>query len=145
MKPDLSQAHQPRLRLVLVSAALALTLSACNGDRMAGFGGTTGATPPPVQGPSPPPFDLNGRWVLSSTAGGSCGMTFVGSPGVGEGTIRPEGGCPGNFFTSRKWTFEDGALIVRNHNSEPLGQLRPAGPARFAGDATNGQQVALSR
>ena len=72
-------------------------------------------------------------------------MTFAATPGSGEGTIRPEGGCPGNFFTSRKWTFEDGALIMRNHNSEPLGQLRPSGAAGFTGDATNGQQVSLSR
>jgi hypothetical protein len=72
-------------------------------------------------------------------------MTFAAAPGAGEGTIRPEGGCPGNFFTSRKWTYEDDALILRNHNSEALGQLRPSGPAGFTGDAANGQQVSLSR
>ena len=128
--------------------AAALALAGCGGDRMSGLDlGSTGATQAAAatRGPSPPPTDLNGRWMLSSAGGGTCRMTFAGSPGVGEGTIRPEGGCPGNFFTSRKWTFEDGALILRNHNSEPLGQLRPSGQAAFAGDATSGQQVSLSR
>ena len=144
--PHLQHPRWPRL--LALSAGLAL--AGCGGDRMAGLDlgwGSTGATPPPApaRGPSPPPTDLNGRWVLSSASGGSCRMTFAAAPGAGEGTIRPEGGCPGNFFTSRKWTFEDDALIVRNHNSEPLGQLRLSGASAFTGDAANGQQVSLSR
>ena len=58
--------------------------------------------------------------------------------GAGEGTIAPEGGCPGNFYTSRKWTFEQGALVIRDHNGQPLAQLALAGPGRFEGKATNG-------
>ena len=40
-----------------------------------------------------------------------------------QGTIAPEGGCPGNFFTSRKWTFEHGMLIIRDFKNQPLAQL----------------------
>jgi glutathione S-transferase len=50
-------------------------------------------------------------------------MNFAHAPGTGQGTIAPEGGCPGNFFTSRKWTFEHGALIIRDHKSEVLAEL----------------------
>ena len=31
------------------------------------------------------------------------------------GAIAPEGGCPGNFYTSRKWTIEQGSLVIRDH------------------------------
>ena len=72
-------------------------------------------------------------------------MTFGAAQSEGEGTIAPEGGCPGNFYTSRKWTFEQGSLVIRDHNGQPLGQLAQAAPGRFDGKATNGQQVLLSR
>ena len=72
-------------------------------------------------------------------------MTFGGTPDAGEGTIAPEGGCPANFFTSRKWTFEQGALVIRDHNGQPLGQLAQSAPGRFDGKAASGQQVLLSR
>ena len=62
-----------------------------------------------------------------------------------EGTIAPEGGCPGNFYTSRKWTFEQGALVIRDHNGQPLGQLGLGAPGRFDGKAANGQPVTLTR
>ncbi len=64
------------------------------------------AAPPPP--PSPPPIDLAGKWRLSAAGGGACQMTFGDAPGAAQGTIAPAGGCPGNFFTSRKWTFEHG-------------------------------------
>ena len=50
-------------------------------------------------------------------------MNFAHTPAAAQGTIAPEGGCPGNFFTSRKWTFEHGALIIRDHKSEVLAEL----------------------
>ena len=72
-------------------------------------------------------------------------MTF-GAAGRGavEGTIAPEGGCPGKFFTSRKWTFEQGSLVMRDHNGQPLAQLSGAG-GRFDGKATSGEPVTLTR
>ena len=71
-------------------------------------------------------------------------MTFGNAPGAVQGTIAPEGGCPGNFFTSRKWTFEHSALIIRDHKGEPLAQLSFS-DGRFAGQAANGGALALSR
>jgi hypothetical protein len=71
-------------------------------------------------------------------------MKFGNAPTAAQGTIAPEGGCPGNFFTSRKWTFEHGALIIRDHKGEPLAQLSFS-DGRFAGQATNGGALSLSR
>jgi hypothetical protein len=61
-----------------------------------------------------------------------------------EGTIAPEGGCPGKFFTSRKWSYDQGGLTMRDHTGLPLAQLTGAG-GRFDGTATGGEPVALSR
>jgi hypothetical protein len=110
-------------------------------------------TPPPVAAttaapaaPRPvPPVAMAGHWTLSSTSGGQCAMTFGGSTGSAEGTIAPAGGCPGNFFTSRKWTYEQDALVVRNHKGQPLARLAFAAPDRFTGPATSGATVTLSR
>ena len=98
-------------------------------------------TPPP---PPPPPTDLAGRWKLTAASGGACLMNFAGAAAAAQGPIAPEGGCPGNFFTSRKWTFERDALIIRNHKGEPLAQLSFAA-GHFEGRETNGAAVMLSR
>jgi hypothetical protein len=71
-------------------------------------------------------------------------MSFGNAPGAAQGTIAPEGGCPGNFFTSRKWTFEHSALIIRNHKSEVLAELSFAG-GRFEGHDVGGAALSLSR
>jgi hypothetical protein len=97
-------------------------------------------TPPP---PQPPPIQLAGRWRLAA-GGSACFMNFTQVAGTGQGTIAPEGGCPGNFFTSRKWTFEHGALIIRDHKSEVLAELSLAG-GRFEGHQTGGGALSLSR
>jgi hypothetical protein len=95
--------------------------------------------PPAPPPPTPPPIDLAGRWRLAA-ASGACLMM----PGATEGTIAPAGGCPGNFFTSRKWTFEHDRLIIRDHKSEALGELSFSA-GRFQGQATGGGPVALAR
>ena len=101
---------------------------------------TATVTAPASQAP-----EMNGRWVLSSTAGGVCAMNFS-TAGANDGTIRPEGGCPGKFFTSRKWTYEGTSLVIRNHNSEPLGQLSTVAPGRFEGQmAAGGTPISLVR
>ena len=64
---------------------------------------------------------------------------------AGGGTIAPEGGCPGNFFTSRKWSFEQGSLVIRDHLGTPLATLAHASPGRFEGKATGGLQMTLGR
>jgi hypothetical protein len=94
--------------------------------------------------PTPPPVNLAGRWMLVSPGRGQCNMTFGAAPNAAEGTIAPEGGCPGQFYTSRKWTFDTTGLTIRNHNSEPLAQLSAAG-GRFEGQATSGDAVTLTR
>jgi hypothetical protein len=99
--------------------------------------------PAPPPAPTPPPIDLAGRWRLTAAAGGACFMTLGGTPGAGQGTIAPEGGCPGNFFTSRKWTFEHDALIIRDHKSQPLAQLSFTG-GHFEGQDNNGGTLSLS-
>jgi hypothetical protein len=92
-----------------------------------------------------PPADLSGRWVLASPNAGYCNVTIRGGAGASEGDMAPEGGCPGDFFTSRKWTYEGDRLVIRNHRDEPLAQLALSGPGRLEGRATNGAAVSLSR
>jgi Protease inhibitor Inh len=139
---------------VAAGALLLAALSACaSTDR---FGGgqpdqTVAAAPappepPPPPPPSPPPVDLAGKWKLSVAGGGACVMTFGNNPAAAaEGTVAPAGGCPGNFFTSRKWTFEHDMLIIRDHKSEVLVELSFA-DGHFAGQAINGGgAITLSR
>ncbi len=105
----------------------------------------TVAAPPPTPSPlSPPPIDLAGRWRLTAAAGGACFMTLGATPGAAQGTIAPEGGCPSNFFTSRKWTFENDSLIIRSHKGEPLAQLSFTG-GHFEGKDNGGGMLSLSR
>jgi Protease inhibitor Inh len=101
------------------------------------------AAPPPPPPSQPPPVDVAGRWRLAA-ASGACLMTLGATPGTSEGTIAPAGGCPGNFFTSRKWTFEHDMLIIRDHKSETLAELSFAA-GRFQGQATGGGSVTLAR
>jgi hypothetical protein len=99
------------------------------------------ATPPP---PSPPPIDLAGRWKLSVAGGSACAVTLGDSAGASEGSIAPAGGCPGRFFTSRKWTFEHDRLIIRDHKGEVLVELSFA-DGHFQGQGTAGAAVTLTR
>ena len=124
-------------------------LAACSdSDRL---GVNSGAANSPQAGPAaapqavPPPTNLAGRWTLSSAGSGSCAMTFGANPDATEGAIAPGGGCPFNFFTSRKWTYTEAGLTIRDHTSQALAQLTPAGPNRFEGRTGSGQDVALSR
>jgi protease inhibitor Inh len=136
---------------VLFAIACASLLAACSGgDRMTLAGGSDSpqAANPAPAGPQPkqPPTNMAGRWTLSATGSTSCGMTFgATSPDATEGTIAPGAGCPFNFFTSRKWNYTEAGLILRDHTSQVLGQLTPAGPNRFEGRTNAGQDVALSR
>jgi hypothetical protein len=132
------------------AAVIALVaLAACSGGGLMGGAQPEPApvpqpAPAPPAPPPPPPVDLAGRWRLSAAAGGACFMALGDTPGAIQGTIAPEGGCPGSFYTSRKWTFEDGTLIIRNHKSEKLGQVSYTGD-RFNGQDTGGGAISLSR
>jgi hypothetical protein len=127
------------MRSAATIAFATLVLASCASEQA-----VTGA---PVSGTryGVPPEPMAGRWQLAAIGASQCAMTFNGTPGTGEGTIAPEGGCPGNFYTSRRWTFENGSLVMRDHNGKPLGELTLASPGRFDGKATSGQQLTLTR
>jgi hypothetical protein len=101
------------------------------------------SAPPPPPAPSPPPIDLGGRWHFTAAAGGGCFMTLGDAPGASQGTIAPEGGCPGSFFTSRKWTFEHDNLIIHDHKGQPLATLSYTG-GHFEGQDNSGGTITLS-
>ena len=113
---------------------LAVMLSACASN--------DGPTPPTPL----PQNDMSGRWILSAPSAPACGMEFQGVPGQFKGTINPEGGCPGNFFTSKRWTFMQDTLTltIADQNNQPLAQLA-LGDGRFTGKSTAGMPVTLSR
>jgi protease inhibitor Inh len=136
-----------RRGLAAKTAAALLAIAAlggCAGSRSEPPPEVATAPPPPPPLITPPPIDLTGRWRLTAGGSGGCFMNFGQTPGAAQGTIAPEGGCPGTFFTSRKWTFEHGALIIRDHKSEVLGELSFAG-GRFEGHQTGGGALSLSR
>jgi hypothetical protein len=133
---------------ILVCTAL---LAACSGgsDRFS-LDGSSSSSPPASAAPASsaavvPPLNLAGRWTLSSTGTGACAMTFGANPNATEGSIAPAGGCPFNFFTSRKWAYNETGLTIRDHNAQTLAQLAPAGPNRFEGKTSSGQDIVLSR
>jgi hypothetical protein len=138
-----------RIGLRFLALTTAVAAAGCSGGGLTGFslpGSDTGA-PQATARPAQPPVNMAGRWLLASPGRGQCNMTFrPASTGDAEGTIAPEGGCPGKFFTSRKWTFDSNGLSIRDHNNQPLAQLSSAaGGATFAGKATTGDPVTLTR
>lgn len=125
------------MRALAISLA-ALALAGCAGDQS-----VTGSVGGARLGAPPEP--MAGRWQLASGGSNPCVMNFGGTADTPEGTIAPEGGCPGNFYTSRKWTFESGSLVIRDHNGVPLGRLALASPGRFDGKTATGQPLTLAR
>ena len=130
---------------LMMAVLLPLMLANCSSDR-AGydpFAPKTAAEPPK---PAPPPVNMTGRWMLASPDGGLCGMNFTATTEGTSGKIAPEGGCPGKFFTSRQWEFDQGALVIYDHKEQQLARLASSQPpGRFEGNATSGLPVTLSR
>jgi hypothetical protein len=114
-----------------------ILLTACGESTMGRF--TTPATPTAQPVASQ---DMTGRWTFSAVSGASCAMNFT-SQGA-EGSIKPEGGCPGELYKSRQFIFDASGLVIRDHTAAPLAQLRSAGSNRFEGQA-GAQAVSLSR
>jgi hypothetical protein len=136
----------PRVRTVLLLAALAL--AGCTTERGGSVSLLNPATPAPAKPakPAPPPIDMAGRWMLSSPGAGLCGMNFSGRANATEGKIAPEGGCPGNFFTSRGWELDAGSLVIKDHTGKALASLPQSDPpGRFEGVAAGGLPVTLTR
>lgn len=119
-----------------------LALAGCGGNQGFGF---SGSNPSAASAPSAPPTNMAGRWLFASPGRGQCNMIFgASSPGAAEGTIAPEGGCPGKFFTSRKWVYDQGGLTMRDHTGQPLAQLSSTG-GHFEGKSIAGEPVTLTR
>ena len=135
------------IRPAFRASALILTLFAlasCSGDRFEWPGSSPGAPEATAQ-PGAPPVNLAGRWLLSSPGRGQCHMTFgAATPAAVDGTIAPEGGCPGKFYMSRKWTHDQAGLTLRDHTGQALAQLAREGEG-FQGKATSGEPIALMR
>jgi hypothetical protein len=129
---------------------LALPLAACS---LGTIGGVFSPEPSPSEaatssaplGESLPRPDMAGRWLLGTDGSPPCGMNFAGPVGGREGTIAPKGGCPGRFFTSRTWAYEQNAMIIRNHAGEMLAQLNVTAPDRLVGQSATGEPVSLTR
>jgi hypothetical protein len=136
----------PDVRPVSRASALLLTmlaLAACNTDGIGSAG--SGTSSAGLSSPAAPPTAIAGRWLFSSPSRGQCNMTFgAANVAASDGTIAPEGGCPGKFYMSRKWTYDQDGLTMRDHNGQPLAQLSGTG-GRFDGKATTGEPVALAR
>ena len=133
--------------LLLALAAL----SACSNTERFGSGAPEPAVAPPALAatapaapPQPPPVDLAGRWKFAAAGGAACMMTLDDTPGADQGKIAPAGGCPGNFFTSRKWTYEHDMLIIHDYKGQVLAELSFSG-GHFEGKATSGGAVTLAR
>ncbi len=148
---DIDARKNVRASRATICLALVVTLAAvagCSGDRIAGtemLGGFSGTAPVGTGSPSAPPVNIAGRWLLTSPGRSQCGMSFgAAGPNVVEGTVAPEGGCPGKFFTSRKWTSDSAGLTIRDHKGQPLAQLAPSAGG-FSGRATSGETVSLMR
>ena len=105
-------------------------------------GGPFGASTPAA--PTLTGDDMPGRWFLVAPNGPPCGMNFGGAPGAQQGTVTPDGGCPGKFFTSRHWALEQGALVINDDDNQPLARLTFAN-GHFEGQAAAGMAVTLSR
>lgn len=131
-----------RIATIPILTCTVLLAGCWSNDRSALDNGSTANVAPAG---AAPPVNLAGRWTLSSSGSASCAMTFGAVQDATEGTIAPAGGCPFNFFTSRKWTYSEAGLTIRDHNAQNLALLTPAGPNRFEGKTTSGQEVALSR
>jgi hypothetical protein len=129
------------MRTVFVAASLiaATALAGCAGNHLSLDSASAKASAPPV-----PVIAMAGRWMLATPDAPACGMHFKAAPGAREGAIQPEGGCPGDFFTSRHWTLDAGTLTINDHEDKPLAHLKLAG-ATFVGQSTTGTPITLSR
>jgi len=94
--------------------------------------------------PAAAPTEMAGRWILAAPDAPSCGINFKGVPGANRGTVTPEGGCPGKFFTGERWTLEQGALEINDRANEPLAHFTFAN-GRFEGQDIAGTAVTLAQ
>ena len=117
-----------------ISVLVVLTLTGCAGEQLS------------LDSSAQTPADdsVTGRWILSSPNSPSCGLEFGGAVRARAGSVAPDGGCPGNFYMSRRWAIESGVLTITGQESQPLAQLKVVG-TRFEGQSSAGTPVTLSR
>ena len=121
---------------VTTGVLVVFTLTGCAGDQV-----SVGSSAP---APAPIDASMTGRWTLAAPNAPSCGLEFRGAEGARNGAVAPDGGCPGNFYTSRRWAMQGNVLTIADDENQPLAQLRPGG-TRFEGQSTNGVPVTLER
>jgi len=121
---------------VTTGILVVFTLTSCAGDQI-----SVGSSAPAA---APIDASMTGRWILATPNSPSCGLEFGGAKGARNGAVAPDGGCPGNFYLSRRWAMEGSVLTIANDENQPLAQLRP-GDTRFEGQSTNGVPVSLER
>ncbi len=92
---------------------------------------------------SAPDAGMAGRWMLAAPNAPMCGMNFAGARGTREGNVSPEGGCPGKFFMSRRWSLGQDGLTIIDEDSQPLATLSYTN-GRFEGHSTTGLPVTLT-
>ena len=117
-----------------IGGLIALALQGCAG----------GQVPSGSSAPQPTDNSLPGRWLLTMPNAPPCGLEFDGAPGARSGKVAPDGGCPGNFYTSRRWAMEGGTLTVSNELNESLAQFKLAGQ-QFEGQSVAGIPLGLAR
>ena len=115
---------------------IALLLGGCAGGQSLTTGGTANA--------QAADSGLTGRWILAAPNAPTCGVTFRGPAGAREGSVAPEGGCPGKFFLSRRWKLEDDALVINDDENNPLVRLTLV-DGQYKGQAAAGFPVTLAR
>lgn len=110
-----------------------LTLTGCAGERVA-----------LESGPAQKDLTIPGRWILAAPNAPTCGLEFRGAPASQSGAVSPDGGCPGNFYVSRRWSMNDGTLTVTDAENQPLAYFKLVGD-RYEGQSANGVPMTLSR
>jgi hypothetical protein len=126
-----------RILSIAWGLAVALMVAGCAGGQLP-------LNEQPAASPPASKFAMAGRWMLAAPGAPSCGMHFDGAVGARSGAIQPEGGCPGDFFTSRHWRMANGTLTINDHEHKPLGHLTFNG-GQFAGTSTAGTPITLTR
>ena len=121
---------------VATGVLVVFTLTGCAGDQVSV--GSSAPAPAPIDAIYDRPLDV-GRAELAVLRSGI--RRCRGRP---NGTVAPEGGCPGDFYMSRRWAMEGSVLTIADDENQPLAQLRPGG-TRFEGQSTNGIPVTLER
>jgi hypothetical protein len=110
-----------------------MTLTGCAGERVALESASTQKD-----------LTIPGRWILSTANAPTCGLEFGGAASGHTGSVSPDVGCPGKFYTSRRWSVDEGAITITDAENQPLARFRLVGD-RYEGQSMTGTLMTLSR